>query len=75
MPPTTASQYDDELATKSRVIIFNASKSEMFTLSEGYSILSRRLKMEGFKIYNNQGDITPELLSKAGVFVLPGPRE
>lgn len=24
---------------------------------------------------SNQGDITPELLSKAGVFVLPGPRE
>lgn len=75
MPPTTVNQSEEEFSSRSKVIIYNGSKNEMFTLSEGYSFLSRRLKMEGFKTYNNQGDITPELLSKAGVFVLPGPRE
>ncbi|GBN15908.1 Intraflagellar transport protein 52 [Araneus ventricosus] len=75
MTPTATNQLDEDMAAKSKVIIYDGSKNEMFTFSEGYSILSRRLKMEGFKTYNNQGDITPELLAKAGVFVLPGPRE
>ncbi|XP_055952884.1 intraflagellar transport protein 52 homolog [Argiope bruennichi] len=75
MTPAVINQLDEDIAAKSKVIIYDGSKNEMFTFNEGYSILSRRLKMEGFKTYNNQGDITPELLSKAGVFVLPGPRE
>ncbi|GFS88423.1 intraflagellar transport protein 52 homolog [Nephila pilipes] len=75
MTPSVTNQFDEDLAAKSKVIIYNNSKNEMFTLNEGYSVLSRRLKMEGFKTYSNPGDITSELLSKAGVFVLPGPRE
>ncbi|GFQ82272.1 intraflagellar transport protein 52 homolog [Trichonephila clavata] len=75
MTPSVTNQLDEDLAAKNKVIIYNNSKNEMFTLNEGYSVLSRRLKMEGFKTYSNPGDITAELLSKAGVFVLPGPRE
>ncbi|GIY05839.1 intraflagellar transport protein 52 homolog [Caerostris extrusa] len=75
MAPTASNQFDEEQAIKSKVIIYDGSKNEMFSFSEGYSVLSRKLKMEGFKTYSNQGDITTELLSKAGVFVLPGPRE
>ncbi|XP_054707010.1 intraflagellar transport protein 52 homolog [Uloborus diversus] len=72
----TASKHpEEEFPSQSKVVIFDGSKNESFTLTEGYSVLSRRLKMEGFKTYNNNGDISPELLSKAGIFVLPGPRE
>lgn len=74
MTPTAGNQLEDEYV-KGKIIVYNGSKNELFTLNEGYSSLSRRLKLEGYKTFSNQGDITAELLSKAGVFVLAGPRE
>lgn len=55
-------------------IIFNASKNELFKITDGFKTLTRRLK-SGWRVFSNKESISTEILSQASLFVLPGPRE
>ena len=48
-------------------ILFNQSKDEMFSLTQGYKKFQRELK--NFKISTNRDDITLEKLSSNRIFV------
>ncbi|KAK3591240.1 hypothetical protein CHS0354_010606 [Potamilus streckersoni] len=56
------------------VILFNGSKKELFTPSNGYKTLNRKLRST-WKIVINKEEITAEKLSGARIFVLAGCRE
>ncbi|CAC5367223.1 unnamed protein product, partial [Mytilus coruscus] len=55
-------------------IIFNASKSELFTPNNGLKSLNRKLRSQ-WKIMNNKEEITLDRLSNASIFALCGSRE
>ncbi|XP_053105532.1 intraflagellar transport protein 52 homolog isoform X1 [Hemicordylus capensis] len=56
------------------VIIFNASKKEMFTVNSGYRILQKRLR-SNWKIQSLKDEITLEKLSGVKLWITAGPRE
>eukprot|EP01136_Pigoraptor_vietnamica_P015172 Opistho-1_new@57998 len=55
-------------------IMFNASKDELCTVSNGFKYLHRRLRTN-WKITQNREEITYERLAEANVVVFGGPRE
>ncbi|XP_050403597.1 intraflagellar transport protein 52 homolog isoform X1 [Patella vulgata] len=59
---------------QSNVILFNSSKREVFSLSNGFKTLNRKLRST-WKLVANKDEITDEKLSQARVFVIAGPRE
>ena len=54
-------------------ILFNQSKDEMFSLTQGYKKFQRELK--NFKISTNRDDITLEKLSSNRIFVTIAPQK
>ncbi|XP_062589670.1 intraflagellar transport protein 52 homolog [Saccostrea cucullata] len=71
MAPTTEGM--DEKAQRN-VIIFNQSRSEVFSPNNGLKSLNRKLRST-WKIQSNKSEITSETLSSASIFVLSGSRE
>ncbi|XP_064607888.1 intraflagellar transport protein 52 homolog [Liolophura sinensis] len=67
----TAEGVDDK--GQKNVIIFNASKKEVFNLNNGYKSLNRKLRAS-WKLVTNKDEIVEDKLSSARVLVLPGPR-
>ncbi|ESP05451.1 hypothetical protein LOTGIDRAFT_181293, partial [Lottia gigantea] len=59
---------------QSNTILFNASKREIFSLTNGLKTLNRKLRST-WKLVGNKEEITEEKLSQARVFVTVGPRE
>lgn len=56
------------------IILFSASKRELFTLNSGFKSLNRRLRST-WKLIGNKEEISAERLSQARVFVIAGSRE
>ncbi|KAM3838860.1 intraflagellar transport protein 52 homolog isoform 1-T1 [Vipera latastei] len=56
------------------IIIFNASKKEIFTMNSGYRILQKKLR-SNWKIQSLKDEITSEKLSGVKVWITAGPRE
>ncbi|XP_070600887.1 intraflagellar transport protein 52 homolog isoform X2 [Erythrolamprus reginae] len=56
------------------IIIFNASKKEIFTMNSGYRILQKKLR-SNWKIQNLKDEITLEKLSGVKLWITSGPRE
>lgn len=56
------------------VILFNASKREVFSVSNGFKALNRRLR-SAWKLLSNKEDITEDRLSQGRIFVVAGSRE
>ena len=54
-------------------ILFNQSKDEMFSLTNGYKKFQRELK--NYKILTNRDDITPEKLATNRIFVTVAPQK
>ncbi|XP_052684232.1 intraflagellar transport protein 52 homolog [Crassostrea angulata] len=71
MAPTTEGM--DEKAQRN-VIVFNQSKNEIFSPSNGLKTLNRKLRST-WKIQTNKAEITPETLSSVSIFVICGSRE
>eukprot|EP01137_Pigoraptor_chileana_P014410 Opistho-2@5008 len=59
---------------KEPTILFNASKDELCTVSNGFKFLHRRLRTN-WKITKNREEISYERLAEANVVVFGGPRE
>lgn len=59
---------------RSDTIIFNISKNEQFRLDDNYKALHRKLK-GSWRVVVNKDDISPEAITGASLFVLPGPRQ
>uniref|UniRef100_T1JK26 ABC-type uncharacterized transport system domain-containing protein n=1 Tax=Strigamia maritima TaxID=126957 RepID=T1JK26_STRMM len=74
MAPTAENQIIASGVEKSSTIIFNASKNEILTTSEGLKSLQRNLKSH-WKVSNNKEELSVEILNQACVFVFGGPRE
>ncbi|KAF5304820.1 hypothetical protein FQR65_LT07837 [Abscondita terminalis] len=55
------------------LVIFNASKNELFKLHENYKIFQRKLKIN-WKVLINKEEVTQELLQNCSIFILPGCR-
>ncbi|XP_060600465.1 intraflagellar transport protein 52 homolog [Ruditapes philippinarum] len=71
MAPTAEGMEDKG---QSNVILFNATKKELFTPSSGFKSLNRKLRST-WKINVNKDEITDEKLAGARIFVLAGSRE
>ncbi|XP_039179581.1 intraflagellar transport protein 52 homolog isoform X1 [Crotalus tigris] len=56
------------------MIIFNASKKEIFTMNSGYRILQKKLR-GNWKIQSLKDEITSEKLSGVKLWITAGPRE
>ncbi|KAK3090664.1 hypothetical protein FSP39_013510 [Pinctada imbricata] len=56
------------------IILFNSSKSEIFTPNNGFKTLNRKLRST-WKIQSNRSEINVETLSGASIFALCGSRE
>ncbi|XP_052258135.1 intraflagellar transport protein 52 homolog [Dreissena polymorpha] len=63
-----------EERTQRNVILFNASKKELFTPGSGYKTLNRKLRST-WKINTNKEEITDEKLAGTRIFVLAGSRD
>lgn len=63
-----------EDSARNQSILFNQSKRELFTLSQGFKSLGRRLK-NNWKVTPYKDEITQDGLSTGRLFVLPGCRE
>uniref|UniRef100_A0A8D0AZ18 Intraflagellar transport 52 n=1 Tax=Salvator merianae TaxID=96440 RepID=A0A8D0AZ18_SALMN len=56
------------------IIVFNASKKEIFTMSNGYRILQKKLR-SNWKIQSIKDEITSEKLAGVKLWITSGPRE
>ncbi|XP_026553393.1 intraflagellar transport protein 52 homolog isoform X1 [Pseudonaja textilis] len=56
------------------IIIFNASKKEIFTMNSGYRILQKKLR-SNWKIQSLKDEITSDKLSGVKLWITAGPRE
>uniref|UniRef100_A0A0B8RRD2 Intraflagellar transport protein 52-like protein n=1 Tax=Philothamnus irregularis TaxID=1899461 RepID=A0A0B8RRD2_9SAUR len=56
------------------IIIFNASKKEIFTMNSGYRILQKKLR-SNWKIQSLKDELTSEKLSGVKLWITSGPRE
>eukprot|EP00906_Rhabdomonas_costata_P003986 RCo005980 len=65
---------DKKDKASSFTIVFNSTKKEVFTGSQGYKLLSRRLK-SNYKLEQNKDDISIESLQRGNLFVFGCPRE
>jgi intraflagellar transport protein 52 len=72
--PTTNLKGSDNQAQQqnSNIIIFNQSKDEIFSLTNGYKKFQRELK--NWKLTTNRDEITLEKLSQCKIFVSVGAR-
>ncbi|XP_013404647.1 intraflagellar transport protein 52 homolog [Lingula anatina] len=71
MAPVTGGQGDDG---QRNAIIFDSSKREVFSLTNGFKTLNRKLRTS-WKVQSNKDEITDERLAAARVFIIAGPRE
>ncbi|KAJ8313480.1 hypothetical protein KUTeg_008967 [Tegillarca granosa] len=71
MAPTAEGMEDK---TQRNNILFNASKSEIFTPSNGFKTLNRKLRST-WKISTNKEEITDDKLSGNSIFAMCGSRE
>ncbi|CAL1539792.1 unnamed protein product [Lymnaea stagnalis] len=71
MAPTT--EGGDEKSSRN-TILFNATKRELYSLNNGLKTLNRKLKSM-WRLVVNKDDISPDKLSQARIFVLPGSKE
>ncbi|XP_018321925.2 intraflagellar transport protein 52 homolog [Agrilus planipennis] len=55
------------------ILIFNASKNEVFKLNENYKILQRKLKTF-WKLQINKEEVTETLLKNCNLLILPAPQ-
>ncbi|XP_065311440.1 intraflagellar transport protein 52 homolog [Dermacentor albipictus] len=55
-------------------ILFDSSKHELFSVSDGYKVLQRRLKSM-WQVQSGNTQISPDLLSGIDALVLGGPRQ
>jgi len=69
-----AQQGMDEKSSNRNTILFNATKRELFSLNNGLKTLNRKLR-SSWKLMTNKEDISPDKLSQARIFVIPGSRE
>ncbi|XP_048464503.1 intraflagellar transport protein 52 homolog [Rhincodon typus] len=56
------------------IIVFNASKKELFTVSSGYKSLQKKLRTN-WKIQSFKDEITEEKLIGVKLWITAGPRE
>ncbi|WAR24479.1 IFT52-like protein [Mya arenaria] len=63
-----------EEKTQRNIILFNASKRELFTPSSGYKTLNRKLRST-WKINTNKEEVTDERLAGSRIFVVAGSRD
>lgn len=61
-------------SSQSNTIVFNASKKELFSPTNGFKSLVRKLRTN-WKVVINKDDITLDRLMYAKLFILAGPRE
>ncbi|XP_015754957.1 PREDICTED: intraflagellar transport protein 52 homolog [Acropora digitifera] len=75
MAPVTKNQDADAESAEqqSNTIIFNASKGELFTPSNGFKSLVRKLR-SNWKVILNKDEITLERIITAKVIIFGGPR-
>ncbi|XP_028406358.1 intraflagellar transport protein 52 homolog [Dendronephthya gigantea] len=73
-PVTMNTEQTDDGASQNNTIVFNASKKELFTPTNGFKSLVRKLRTN-WKVVVNKDDITLERLMYARLFILAGPRE
>jgi len=76
MPPTPemgSSGAQEDKQTRN-TILFNQTKRELFTITNGYKSWHRKLRST-WKVGMHKEDITTEKLSHAKVFVIAAPRE
>ena len=71
--PTQQQQQDGSGRAENFNILFNQSKDELFSLTNGYKKFQRELK--NWKITSNREEITKEKLSQCRVFVTVGPQK
>lgn len=62
-----------KLDTNNQNVLFNQSKEEMFSLTQGYKKFQRELK--NWKIATNREDITLERLASSRVFITVAPQK
>ncbi|KAF5304726.1 hypothetical protein FQA39_LY09503 [Lamprigera yunnana] len=55
------------------IVIFNASKNEVFKFQDNYKIFQRKLKAN-WKVIVNKDEITNQLLQDCAILILPGSR-
>mmetsp|Transcript_15415 Transcript_15415/g.21262 ORF Transcript_15415/g.21262 Transcript_15415/m.21262 type:complete len:474 (+) Transcript_15415:247-1668(+) len=56
------------------LVLFNATKKELYTLQNGYKQFARRLR-SSFRLAANKDELTPAALEGASVLVLGAPRD
>lgn len=71
----TKTSEDETRTEKARepTIIFNASKNELCTPSNGFKLFHRRLR-SSWRVLINKDEITSETLSEGDIFIIGGPR-
>ncbi|XP_060528786.1 intraflagellar transport protein 52 homolog [Cylas formicarius] len=62
---------DENYEPDTKIIIFNASKQELFQFNENYKSFHRKLKSAA-KVVINRDEINSELLKTCSLFILPG---
>jgi len=63
-----------EETTTSKLIVFDASKRELFNIGKGLKSMNKKLR-SSWKVVSNKEEITLDKLSLARVYVICGPRE
>ncbi|KAI0225378.1 hypothetical protein LSAT2_023788 [Lamellibrachia satsuma] len=63
-----------EVGSQRNTIVFDASKKELFTTTNGFKVLNRKLKT-AWKVAQNKEEISNDRIDQARVFVVAGPRE
>lgn len=71
MPPHTDTL---EKTGSSNTILFNQTKRELFTTTNGFKVWNRKLR-NNWKVVPNKDEISADSLKSARLFVLPGSRE
>ncbi|GJQ81075.1 hypothetical protein Trydic_g21881, partial [Trypoxylus dichotomus] len=61
----------EDISDNKNIILFNASKNEIFKLNDNYKIIQRKLKLY-WKIIINKEDISSQVLKNSNVVILPG---
>ncbi|XP_076804651.1 intraflagellar transport protein 52 homolog [Clavelina lepadiformis] len=72
MPPAPEMGMEDHASRN--LILFDQTKRELFTLSNGYKSWHRKLR-NSWKVAQSKDDITEEKLKEARLFIIAAPRE